>query len=83
MGTETYLVSYYDQMLEELYHFMQVLTPEFESRWLLIFHDLKERGLLLEDEQVRKSHELLKQAALQLEAYFGRAQDGEPVGTEN
>ena len=83
VGTETYLVSYYDQMLEELYHFMQVLTPEFESRWLLIFHDLKERGLLLEDEQVRKSHELLKQAALQLEAYFGRAQDGEPVGTEN
>ena len=71
IGEETYLVSYYDQMKEELYHFMQVLVPELEGRWQMIFNGMKERGYLEEDEKIRKSLKLLEKVVVQLNDYFG------------
>lgn len=77
VGQETYLVSYYDQMWEELIHFMQVLTPEFGNSWFLVFESLQERKLLSEDKQVQTSRELLNKIVFQLNAYFANAGYGD------
>lgn len=73
-GDETYLVEYFDQMNEELYNFMQILNKEYRERWHMVFHEMREQGVLKEDKENEKRQETLRDISEKVTACLSKGQ---------